>query len=131
MKLNNHGWGLKEMLFLSAILFFFVILVSVLISNLYKGLDRTTIISPDETSSQTKEYTYSQIESNLKQAAQRYYQKNKEEIGDIIISSELIENGYITKSKLKTKDDDCEGYVIIGDDFATFITCDQYETEGY
>ena len=120
MKLNNHGWGLKEMLFFSAILLFFVLFVSVLINSLYSQLDLSNNGS-----------TYKDIENNLKIAARRYIKNHADDDSEILTSDELIENKYLTSSKLKTSNDTCEGYVMITDDYEVFIHCNNYETEGY
>ena len=132
MKLNNHGWGLKEMLFFSAILLFFVLLVSVLINSLYSQLDLSNNGSSSNPSSSTNNgYTYKDIETNLKIAARRYIKNHADDDSEILTSDELIENKYLTSSKLKTSNDTCEGYVMITDDYEAFIHCNNYETEGY
>ncbi len=131
MKLNNHGWGLKEMLFFSAILLFFVLLVSVLINSLYSQLDLSNNGSSTSSSSTSSGYTYKDIENNLKFAAQRYIKNHADDDSEILTSDELLESKYIMSSKLKTSNDTCEGYVMITDDYETFIHCNNYETEGY
>lgn len=123
--MNNQGWGLREMIILSAIILFFVILESILISNLYSKLEMP------ETNKPSSSLTYTQIEENLKQASKQYYKKYKTDIGNIILSEDLIKSGYLKKNKLSTSNDTCEGYVIIDEDFMPFITCANYETEGY
>lgn len=134
MKLNNHGWGLKEMLFFSAMLLFFVLLVSVLINSLYSQLDLSnngSSSSSTPSSSTNNGYTYKDIENNLKIAARKYIKNHADDDSEILTSDELIENKYLTSSKLKTSNDTCEGYVMITDDYEVFIHCNNYETEGY
>jgi len=122
---NNHGWGLREMLFLSSILFIAVLVVAFLVNKLYDGLVGTPTTSDTARS-------YQAIEENLKSAAKRYYRQYKNEVGEIILSNELLDVNYLTESKLTYKEDLCEGYVMIVDNnFIPFITCDNYETEGY
>ncbi len=116
---NNHGWGLKEMLFLSAILLFFVFLIAVLINQLYETTD-SLINNPT---------SYQQVENNLKIAAKEYYEEYHE---DYILSDDLIFEKYLTLKNMTVKDDICEGYVTYQErHFNAYITCDKYETEGY
>ena len=132
MKLNNHGWGLKEMLFFSAILLFFVLLVSVLINSLYSQLDLSNNGSSSTPSSSTNNgYTYKDIETNLKIAARRYIKNHADDDSEILTSDELIENKYLTSRQLKTGNKTTEGYVKITDEYEAFIHCNNYETEGY
>lgn len=128
MKLTNHGWGLREMIFLSAVIFFFVIIAAVMINNLYSELD---LSQGSSGSSSSNSYTYQQIESNLSAAAERYYKTHNDDVSTIVISEDLVELGYLKSSQLQTKDDACEGYAVIADDFRAYITCSNYETEGY
>lgn len=129
MRLTNHGWGLREMIFLSAVIFFFVIVAAVMVNNLYSELD----LSQDTGSSSTSSngYTYSEIEQNLSSAARRYYRTHSDDASTIVISEDLVELGYLRSSQLQTPDDVCEGYAVIADDFKAYITCSYYETEGY
>ena len=128
MRLTNHGWGLREMIFLSAVIFFAVIVAAVMINNLYSQLD----LSQDSSnSSSSTDYTYQQIESNLSAAAKRYYKTHTDDASTIVISEDLVELGYLKSSQLQTKNDACEGYAVIADDFKAYITCSNYETEGY
>lgn len=128
---NNNGWGLKEMLILSAILLFFLLLVSILINNLYKGLEKNEWKN-NPPSTNTKTYTYKEVEENLKDAALKYYKNHKEESLNIILSDFLMEQDYLTISKMTSKNDICEGYVLIEEEKLTsYISCSNYKTEGY
>ena len=114
---NNHGWGLKEMLFLSAILLFFVLLVAVLVGQLYGNTGNET---PN---------AYQKVEQNLLKAARRYYKDNE---GNYVTSDELVLEDYLSLKDLTVDDDICEGYVIMdGNDYDAYISCNHYETEGY
>ena len=123
---NNHGWGLKEMLFFSAIIFFFMILAVVLINNMYQGL---TGESPTSKAS-TRNYSYTDIEKNLKNAAKKYVTKTKD-TSDLIISDELIAEKYLSEKEMQTENDECSGYVLVDENYEPFITCNDYETQGY
>ena len=56
MKLTNHGWGLREMIFLSAVIFFFVIIAAVMVNNLYSDLNLSQ--NNDSSSTSSNGYTY-------------------------------------------------------------------------
>ena len=93
--MNNHGWGLQEMIILCCILGGFLILVVV--------------------------------------ASKKYYLKNKSLV--MITSDELLLEDYITISKLTPLNgtEPCIGYVNVIDEktFDSYISCEEYETEGY
>ena len=114
---NNHGWGLKEMLFLSAILLFFVLLIAVLVGQLYENVG-------NENSN-----AYKKVEQNLLRAARRYY---KDQESEYVSSDELVLEDYLSLKDLTVNDDICEGYVIMSEkSFESYISCKYYETEGY
>lgn len=114
---NNHGWGLKEMLFLSAILLFFVLLIAVLVGQLYGNVGNETPSA------------YQKVEQNLVKAARRYYKDNE---SNYVTSDELVLEDYLSLKDLTVDDDICEGYVMIdGNTYDAYITCEHYETEGY
>lgn len=125
MFLNNHGWSLKEMLFLSSIILLAMLVVVVLVNNLYSNLTTTTNQSGDT----SKKYTYKDVEKNVQEAAKGYYKKTE---NSLITTEELIENKYLDTKKLTVENEICEGYVLVEENnFAAFITCPNYETEGY
>lgn len=124
---NNHGWSLKEMLIFCSILIGFLLLIVVLVNNLYSGVKQLNN-EPIE----TQGYSYKEIEKNLKEAAKKYFEKNKEI--DIISSDDLLIEEYITEEKLipKAENNPCSGYVNkTNQSLEPFISCEKYETEGY
>ncbi len=124
MALNKNGWGLREMIFICAILIFLVVLVAVMINYLYEG------VSANNPSNKTNSYT--QIENNLKIAAERYYRHLDEENINLIISEDLLMEGYLTEAKMTADNDICTGYVLVNKNtFTPYILCAYYETEGY
>ena len=75
---------------------------------------------------------YEQVEKNLASAARIYYNRHKEEDVSLIISEDLLSEGYLNEAKLSVKDDLCSGYVIVANNtFTPYIACANYETEGY
>ena len=131
MKLTNHGWGLREMIFLSAVILFFVIVAAIMVSNLYSDLNLSSDNNSGSNSNSSSEYTYTEIEQHLSDAARRYYRTHSDDGSAIVISEDLVELNYLRSSQLETDNDTCEGYAVIADDFKAYITCSYYETEGY
>ena len=126
--MNNHGWGLQEMIILCCILVGFLLLIVVFVNQLYTGLEKAEVENNENYG-----YSYKDIESNLKNAAKNYYRKNKSLV--IITSEELLLEEYITSSKLTPlhSSEPCIGYVNVIDNnnFESYISCEDYETEGY
>ena len=126
---NKNGWGLNEMLVFCAIIIAFLILTVILINQLYSGLEK------NEKQEEKTNYTYKEVEENLKLAAKNYYKKHKDEEIEIVLSEDLLLEKYITEEQLTpTKEQfPCAGYVEIEDvvKYNSYISCDNYETEGY
>lgn len=126
MFLNNRGWGLKEMLLLSSIILVAVFVAAIMINNLYKDLDITL-----NGNTSTKE-NYTTIERNLLNAAKKYARENELDDDDFIYSDNLIDEGYLTLSKMTTNDDVCDGYVEKKNtSYKAYISCASYETDGF
>lgn len=130
MSLNNRGWGLKEMLLLSSIILVAVFVAAIMINNLYKDLD-ITLKGNTSTNQNTKE-NYTTIERNLLNAAKKYARENELEEEDFIYSDTLVDEGYLTLSKMTANDDVCDGYVEKKNtSYKAYISCSSYETDGY
>lgn len=115
------------MLFIMAILLFFVLLIAALINNLYSGLTPQT-----PTKNETSKLTYTEVEKNLVDASKRYYNNHSHEVKNLITSDTLINEKMINTSNMTVNGDVCEGYVIINDKtFTPYIKCTNYETKGY
>ncbi len=126
--MNKHGWGLSEMIVLCCILIGFLLLVVVLVNQLYSGVEKMNY-----NVSEKNGYSYKEIENNLVLSAKEYYKKNKDSV--MIMSDDLLIEKYISSSKLTplNKDEPCIGYVTVSADksFKAYISCEDYETEGY
>ncbi len=125
---NNRGWGLNEMIILCCILIGFLILAVVMINQLYTDLQDV-----EQDNQRHYGYTYSEIEANMVNSAKKYFKNNKEVL--YITSDELLQNNYITSIELTPykKGEPCIGYVQVEDGihFKSYISCEEYETNGY
>lgn len=93
MKLNNHGWGLKEMLLIIGLLTFALVVAIFYINSLYDGLANSNV--SEQIMDATNQYIYQEFDSYT-------------------APYDLM----ITLEKLKEKTDlsiskDCKGYVMV------------------
>ncbi len=125
-KINNHGWGTREMIMLSGGLLFALLVVVILISRLYGSYENA--IGNRE---------YFNLESNLELAAKNYvdqYNINTDNV--VTISSQTLKNyGYISNF-IDNKGNECDGYVKVTkidlvNSYKAFITCGNYKTNDY
>lgn len=118
MKLNKKGWGLTQMLIMSAILLFLLLVVSYYIYIFYNGLDER---------GGTK---YFALESKLKSAAVIYSKNINSSSGRVSLST-LKSLGYIDVFE----DEDgsaCNGYVLYNDDsYDSYIRCNNFVSPNY
>ena len=127
--LNNHGWGLREMLFICAGIILCVLFVAAMVNNLYSEITPATGGETSRPSTSTN--TYEKVEKRLESAAKLYHRRH-EEIGNLIISDDLLDEKYLTTEDLTVNNDFCSGYVIVENNVYTpYISCENYETEGY
>lgn len=136
MKLDNHGWGLNQMLVWCAVLLFFLFIAIFCIVQLSNGLGDTI------KNSVTNDVTYSMVEENIENASYLYMEKYYQEdlgTGTITITTDnLLKYNMIQSYALKPTDEDnaCKGYSLVkkeNDDFviSAYISCSKYETTGY
>lgn len=120
MKLNNKGWGLKEMMIISAILLLFLLFAAYYIYMLYNNLDSSSAS------------VYGQLELKLQTSAVSYVNKHKLQNSKAIISlSDLQKEGYINLFT-DPNDEDCNGYVIYeNQEYKSYISCRYYTSSGY
>lgn len=116
------------MLIFCAILIGFLLVVVILVNKLYSGLEK-------QQSNIATKNNYQNIETKLKKAAQKYYQEIDDDTITVISSDELLEEKYLTNQQLTPPNSKipCTGYVIVKlkDSFIPYISCQDYETEGY
>ena len=132
MKLNNRGWGLREMLILSAILIFFFCLAIYFIYVLSSSLSTSSSINNEAPVNYT---LYKNYEEKLYNAGEKFLLNNKSYQDSIINLSTLINAGYISGIKDLDTKNECNGYIKVYNlderEIQAFIKCDNYITEGY
>lgn len=135
MKLNNHGFSLKEMLLCMAVLLialFMATFFSMQLMGEFGASFKETL---------TGKVTYATVERNVKNAATQYIETYYDkEIGRgtiTVLASNLIENGLLKKKDMTTTEKDtCSGYALVrknGDtlDVKPYITCKDYTTKDF
>lgn len=114
-KLNNHGWGMQEMLIMSSILFILLLIVAFYLNMLYEGFDNNK--------------QYHELEDKLVNAAKIY--DSKQIVGNRITLEMLKNEGYIY-SFSDFNGNSCDGYVDKNNgNFTAYVKCINYETNGY
>ena len=118
MKINNKGWGLREMVIMSSILLILLLIVTYYIYVFYNRLD-------------TKEASqYFALETRLKRAAIQYTKLSGSKSG-VVSYNALNQAGYIDDFT-DFNDDACNGYVIYDDDkYESYIKCKNFTSENY
>ena len=137
MKLGNKGWGIRSMIFYTAIIVLFLLIAIYLIYNLYGNFKKEVIDSPNK----NKKITYSEMETDLTRAGIKYveeYYTRELGIDTITVTVEnLVSNGLVNQPKDEKKGTDCSGYVLVAQDENgivngnAYLKCSNYTTNGY
>ncbi len=157
MKLNNHGWGLREMLILSSVLLLFLLVSVFLVLKMYNRMDEDFTndkeddvpvqqpgqsepsVSNPEPEEEIDLIYYLNLEKKLETAGRNYWLENMtdESLGGVnIYLGELADKGYVQEIKDQISGNPCDGYarIFVENSIATidgYIKCDNYKTEGY
>lgn len=132
MKLNNHGWGLNEMLIYCGILLFFLIVAIFFIIQLSNSLGDAL----------KDNVSYTMVEENIEEATASYmelYYKEDVGTGTITVTTDnLIKYNLLNLSSLKPTEENesCKGYALVKNQndalvITPYIKCDNYESNGY
>lgn len=128
MKLNKHGWGLREMLVLSGIIILFLLIAIYFIYVFYYGFN--------------KEYRasyYQELENNLQDQAEVYlneYYENNLTSEKLTITKDVLESNHLNINLVDKNDHACSGYALAYKthgkiSIEPYIKCPKYETTGY
>lgn len=123
LKLNQHGWSMKEMILLSSILFAFLLLIVFMIAQIQGSFSK----------SEVDVEMYENVEWNVLNSAIDYYGENFDGDENVrVTTSKLVKDGYLDSSILKVNQDTCSGYVkFSNEDPRVYIRCGKYKTKGY
>lgn len=147
MRLNNRGWGFKDMLFYMSILVLFLFLAVFLIIRMYRQLDQRNFDISDyfpegEKSTTEKEILlYSDLEVKIKNSAVNYiknYYENEITGKKIAITLNNLKSKNLIDDLKDIKDKtSCDGYVLTSMNnngevvYYPYIKCANYTTLGY
>lgn len=157
MKLNNNGWGYRDMIIYTSIILIALIIVAVSISSFYDDLSTSTnnntykpnnnvIQSEDDSDDDTNTVPstntnyYIWLESQLKSATLDYLNTYSYDLTDNIMNvslDTLVSFGFIEQLYDQSGSNVCSGYsnVFITTDgeyeIKPFINCSNYVTSGY
>ena len=128
MFLNKNGWSLKEMLLLSGILMFFLIIAIYYIVSLYSNFG-----------GEVKATNYSLLEEKLENQALIYLIDYYDEIltnEDITITRNVLRTYNLDIILKDSAGNSCSGYVMAhkthGQIYTkSYIKCNKYMTDGY
>ena len=143
LRLNDKGFGTKDMIIYTCVILFFLILADLLILSFYKKQDRIDMHDlveekPVDKSKGAFYIYYQQQESNLKVAGLSYARDKKlNAVNDFTISIGILkDNNYIKDIRDSEDNTICSGYVVIKNtdydyDVKPYIKCNSYTTDGY
>ena len=131
MKLNNKGWGVFQMLWMTGLIMFFFLLTIILIYRYYhyRGY-------PVTNQNIVVDRNHEEMIDDLNEAAQKYvkhYYKNSYNMGELKLTSDrLFKVGLFAKDLYGG----CAGYAIAKKSqgkvyTSAYIKCNDYESPGY
>lgn len=154
MKLNNHGWGMRDMIIYTCILLLFLLFVAYSVKALYEVIDTSKnndsnqqdVYQPPVADEKEEEPLivdleyYNNIENSLKEATLEYLKTYPTDLSNDILkvsSGTLINLKFIDKIYDQTGSSTCTGYSNVYQDIDgdyvinSYISCVNYITEGY
>ena len=154
MKLNNNGWGYRDMIIYSSIIIIALLFVAISISSFYDSLDiperPTYNPSGDVNSTEDKEEKptvipvdenyYLNLEASVKSATLDYLNTYSYDVSDEILNisvDTLVSFDFIEPLYDKSRASTCSGYsnVYVTSqgvyEIKPFISCSDYVTSGY
>lgn len=150
MKLNNNGWGYRDMVIYTCIILFALFFVAMSISSFYDNLvedinsDRNSqnnnVVEENKPNSNEVDKNYYLLqESKLKDATLNYVNKYSYDLDQNIMSvsmETLVSLGFMEQIYDQTGTNKCSGYsnvYIYENDYGIvpYISCNNYVTLGY
>ncbi len=143
--LNNHGWGMRDMIIYSCIILLFLLIATFYIRTFYKGISNASNTVVENNNNDTKNKTidyniYRNYEQRMNSAAINYVYKYYGDLDRSIASinlSDLTSKGYIEPLHDQKDNTVCVGYSNVWDTednvlhASSYIRCTSYKTDGY
>ena len=146
--LNNHGWGMRDMIIYSCVILIFLLITTYYVRSLYRGLSMgENVVEEDRTNDADKtpykeiDYSlYKNYEDRMSSVAIDYVIKYYSTLNTSIASvdlNDLIREGFIETLYDQRDGSRCMGYTNVWDQedgslrAASYIRCPSYTTSGY
>lgn len=148
MKLNNKGWGLRDMIIYTSVILLFFFLACYFIGIMYNDFDEDYYkndnqqdVVEDVTEDEVViDYSYYyDLEEDFENGFRQYLNDMSYDVTSDIYSiklNKLVEEGYLNRVYDYVDNSVCDGYAnAIGEGFDykinTYLMCSNYTTEGY
>ena len=143
--LNNHGWGMRDMIIYSCVILLFLLIATYYIRTFYKGLSNATntVVETKKTEEVIKKQDvslYNNYEQRMHNAAinyvYQYYGDLDRSIASITLN-DLTSKGYIEPLYDQLDNSLCMGYSDVWDSedsvlhASSYVRCTHYKTVGY
>jgi len=143
--LNNHGWGMRDMIIYSCIILLFLLIATYYIRTFYKGLSNAsnTVVEKNKEEEPIKKQDinlYKNYELRMDTAAINFVYKNYGDLNRSIASinlSDMTSKGYIEPLYDQLDNSLCVGYSNVWDSedgvlhSSSYVRCTHYKTDGY
>ena len=143
--LNNHGWGIRDMIIYCCVILLFLLIATYYIKSFYEGFSNAsnTVVETKEEEKGKKEINYSRYkdyEQRMNRAAINYVYKHYNGLNNSIASIRLYDltsGGYIEPLYDQADGTGCVGYSNVWDTedgvlhASSYISCTSYKTDGF
>lgn len=145
MKLNNRGWGMREMIIYMCILILFLLFASYSVNTLYANLELNKSTNDTNSTSESEQFVdfnyYRDLEYKLSNATFNYlanvYSASNDDLDNKVDVELLKEYDMIDTLYDQFGTNICKGYSKFYKNekgafvVNSYISCNNYETEGY
>lgn len=155
MKLNNHGFGMRDMIIYLCVLLLFLLIAVYSINSFYKTLEKDANASKEVVHESQKEDTSTSVDTKEEPVDYNYYYTLEEKLKEAtlsymhdypydlsssiekVTSGTLINLDYIDPMMDQFGNNTCSGYSNVYQDMNqdyvlyTYISCSNYTTDGY
>lgn len=144
--LNNHGWGMRDMIIYLCILILFLLFASYSINTLYENIGNNNVVDKYGSSEESerafdlqyyRDLEYELISATFDYLANYYADPSVVLHNTKINVQELVNHDFIDDLYDQFGNNVCEGYSIVDRNekgnfvVKSYINCSNYKTEGY